>query len=282
MRLANILIPVDFTDNTGLAVDKALAVCQDEGTALHLFHVQRIVLPGVWHSLQYFVSGYSRRQVNEDRVRLMDELNNIRNKIKETHPGLTVHTSIAFGDPVEEAILKKSMRLKSDLIIIGKKSSRRLFPFLQRVIPCRLAQKSGLPVLTAHTRSQQQDIKTVVIPISSRSPDRKLSLLEALRKKMKLQVRLVTFKKDEKNGTMARNSLFQAIRRLKNQHTIPIDYEELPGSNKAKSLLKYCNKVGADVLIAHPETETCISNWTNTHISDMLPEDSGMSVLAVR
>ena len=280
-RFKNILVPVDFTVNTDLALKKAITFCQDEGTTLHLFHVQRVVLPGVWHSMQYFVAGYTRRQVNEDRLRLMAALEQIRQKIGQQYPGITVYTSVAFGEPVEEAILKKSTRLKSDLIVIGKKSRRRFLPFLQQVIPNRLAAKSGLPVLTVHANTENQEIKTVVIPISSKSPDNKLLLLEALRK-TKLQVRLVTFKKDDKDGTMARHSLFQAIRRLKKNPTIPVDYTELPGTNKAKSLLRYCTKVGADVLIAHPDSETCVHTWTNTHISDILPKTSAMAVLTVR
>jgi nucleotide-binding universal stress UspA family protein len=280
-RFQNILVPVDFSPNTELAIAKALAIGQGDIGALHLFHVQRIIHPGFMHYLQYYITGYSRRQMNEDREKVMDSLDSIRRKIMQQHPDIPVYTSASFGDPVEEAIIRKASRLKSDLIIVGKKSHHSIFPFLNTVVPSRLASRSGRPVLTAKPGSLHQEIKTVVIPIGGRSPERKLEVLEALRKKSKLQVRLVTFEQGEKNIAVTQQALFQAIRRLKTHQTIPVDYEVLAGTNRARSLLKYCNKVGADVLIVHPDSETRISNWSNRHISDLLPADSKTSVLAV-
>lgn len=280
-RFHNILVPVDFSPNTSLAITKALEMGQGELESLHLFHVQRIVLPGMIHFLQYHISGYSRRQMNEDRKKWMSRLDSLRSEVQARHPGIPIHISAGFGDPVEEAIIRKATRLKSDLIVIGKRTHHSFLPFLNTVVPSRLAARTGQPVLTVKPGSLHQEIKTVVVPIGSRSPQRKLEALEAMRKKWKLQVRLVTFEQGEKNLAVARQSLFQAIRRLRSIQTIPVEFEVLSGSNKARTLLKYCNRVGADVLIVHPETETRISSWNNRHISDLIPADSKTSVLAV-
>lgn len=231
--------------------------------------------------IQYFVLGYSRRQMNQDRKIVMEKLEKLRNQVADANPEIPIYISASFGEPVEEAIVRKAGRLKTDLIVIGKKSHHSLFPFLNTVVPSRLASRTMQPVLTVKPGSLDQEIKTVVIPIGSRSPQRKLEALEALRKKWKLQVRLVTFEEGEKNMAVARQSLFEAIRRLRSFQTIPVDYEVLQGANKARTLLRYCQKVGADVLIVHPESETRISQWANRHISDMLPAHSKTSVLAV-
>lgn len=280
-RFHNILVPVDFTMNTDLALAKAFEMSQGELKALHLFHVQRMAVPGFLKLLQRYITGYSRRQMNEDRQLLMERLEKVRDRIKATHGEIPIYISASFGDPVEEAIVRKASRLKTDLIIIGKKSHHSIFPFRNTVVPSRLASQTGQPVLTVKPGSLDQEIKTVVLPIAGRSPQRKLEALEALRKKYKVQVRLVTFEEDEKNISQARQSLFEAIRRLRSFQTIPVDYEVLQGHNKARVLLRYCQKVGADVLIVHPELETRISTWGNRHISDMLPANSKTSVLAV-
>jgi hypothetical protein len=60
-----------------------------------------------------------------------------------------------------------------------------------------------------------------------------------------------------------------------------VEYAALYGSNKAKAILKYAEKVNADMLLVYPEVETKIG-WLNTHISDVLPPASKVQVLAVQ
>ncbi|HET7898016.1 MAG TPA: hypothetical protein VFL47_10110, partial [Flavisolibacter sp.] len=60
----------------------------------------------------------------------------------------------------------------------------------------------------------------------------------------------------------------------------PVEYAVVHGSNKAKAILQYAEKTGADILLVQPEKETKIG-WGDRHISDVLPRGSKMQVLAV-
>jgi hypothetical protein len=53
------------------------------------------------------------------------------------------------------------------------------------------------------------------------------------------------------------------------------------GSNRARAILQYAEKNNADILLVYPKKETQL-NWWNGQISDVLPADSKVQVLAVQ
>lgn len=282
-HFSSILIPVDFSLNTEVAVSKALEITRyTEECSIHLFHVQQIILPNIVKQIHYLFKGYSRRQVNTCIEKSNHRLSKLKSVIEGIRKDINVFTWVSFGDPVEQAIINKAARLAADLIIIGKRSHHASFPFLNTVMPSRLAAASGIPVLTSKPGSLNYDIKTVVIPVDASFPASKLAILDALRKQTMLQIRLVVFTEDEHNPSISKQSLLNTFRTLKSQSANPVSYEILTGTNKARALLKYCGSVGADILIVHPGSETRVGFWTNSHISDLLPSNSKTQVLAVK
>ncbi len=277
-----ILLPVDFSINTDVAVSKALEISAAGNCSLHLFHVYRIMFPGVQRYVRHLLTGYSRHEINAGINDANARLSGLKATIEKTRPDINVFNWACFDDAVEKAITEKAKRLHADMIIIGKNSHHNIFPFLNTVMPSRLAAASGIPVLTAKPGSMNKEIKTVVMPVGSHFPAKKVETLEALRKKSKLEVRLVTFFDDETDPDFSKQSLLNVFRAVKSRLAAPVDYEVLHGNNKAMELLKYCNKVSADILIVHPGSETRISGWVNRHISDLIPHDSQMQVLAVQ
>lgn len=280
-RFNTILVPVDFSVNTEVAISKALELSQDQSCELHLFYVQPIELPNIMHYVQYLVTGYSRHQLNASVDESNKKLEYLKSVVELRNHHVAVSTWVSFGEPVEKAILAKAKRLAADLIVIGKRSHHSRFPFLNTVVPSRIAAASGIPVLTAKPGSLNKEIKTVVIPVDSNYPAAKLKIWEALRNEA-MSIRLVIFPEDSRDPVSAKQSLLDTFRMLRIQSSNPVNYEVLSGRNKAKALLSYCSKIDADVLIAYPGRETRVGVWANSHISDVLPADSRMQVLSVR
>ena len=77
------------------------------------------------------------------------------------------------------------------------------------------------------------------------------------------------------------SALLQVYQWLKTSIHCPVEYAVLQGHNKAKAILAYAEKINADILLVHPETETKIG-WLNKQISDVLPPASKMQVLAIQ
>lgn len=281
-RFGTILIPVDFSVNTEIAISKALELSHWGNCSIHLFHVQPAVLPHIVQHLHHFIKGLPGKRVNAGIKKSTARLSKLKSTIEAVRKGIDVFTWVGFGEPVEDAIIKKASRLAADLIIIGKHSHHSSLPFLNTVVPSRLVAATGIPVLMAKPGSLHNEIKTVVIPIGACFPASKLEILEALGKNATLKIRLVVFLDDENDPAFSKQSLLNTFQTLKSKSTNPVSYEVLKGNNKARALLQYCGKVGADVLIVHPESETRVGIWVNSQITDLLPADSKTQVIAVQ
>ena len=273
----SILVPVDFTMNTQVAISKALELAREDST-VHLFNVlQR----GLHQRVRHFFTGFTRKQINREMLDATRRMNELKDALEKEGRGIKFLTSVCDGDSVQDAVVRKAMRISAGLVVIGKHSHHSRFPFLNTVVPNEIAGATGIPVLTAKPGSLHTPIRTVVMPVGIRFPSSKLELLEALRAVSALQVKLVVFLEEEADAAFSKQSLLNTFRTLKSYSTNPVNYEVLKGRNKAKALLAYCREVGADVLVVHPGAETRVGVWTNSHIADVLPASSKTQVLAV-
>ena len=279
-QVNSILIPVDFTENTSVALSKAMDFMKenDKESVIHLLHVHHIKTGGVFSYLKNLFTGYTRQRINSELKESDAQLAELKAMIERAHKDIKVTCSTIFGQSVQDTLVSKASALHPDIIIVGKKSHHSFFPFLNTVHPHRLAMITGIPVLMAKPGSLHNEIKTVVIPIGKTFPGNKLQVLWALKNKLKLRIVLTAFRNDEEE---TKQLLLYTFRMLKSQFSNPVSYEMLEGDNKAKALLKYCNKVGADLLVVNPGLETRVGSLISSHISDIIPTGSKTQVLAV-
>lgn len=262
----NILVPVDFTLNTEVAINKTLELVDHEGCTIHLLHVNNELL------------GFGRKK----RRIWHKKLNEWRETIRECHPGVMVHPWSVRSFFVQKAIREKAIEIDADLVVIGQTSTHKLLPVLKTVLPLRLATSTDIPVLTVKPGALHTKAKTVVVPIADDITGIKVKALEVLCKKTRLNVHLVTFV-DGKNvlPEISASALLKVYQSLKNRLRCPVEYSVIAGQNKGKALLHYAKRNNADILLVYPKKETQLGFW-NKHITDVLPADSKMQILAVQ
>lgn len=151
-----ILVPVDFSDNSTAALEKALELCKDSGCTLHLLHMPRIASGHLQSFYQYF-SGSSLRtsEFSHKQVRL--KFDRLIKWITDKGKDIKVCAWLSYGSTIEEMIVEKAKKFSADLIVIGKRSYHSWLPFLNTVIPSRLATNTGIPVLTVKARNKKKD-----------------------------------------------------------------------------------------------------------------------------
>lgn len=274
---STILVPVDFSINSELAINKALELADPKAATIHLVHV----LDHAFFSLASAkVKKLSRSNDWIDYKEAEKMMNHWRDLMLGRMPGVEVMNWIIPAASIQQAIAAKARELQSDLVIIGKNANHSWFPFLNTVTPSELAELSGTAVLTVKPGSLHNRIRTVVVPVTDQLTQNKIDVIAALCKKCKMKVYLVTFI----NGShvpdgFSASPLLQVYQLLKNTLHCTVEYTVLHGSNKARCIVDYAEKINADVLLVHPESETRIG-W-NRHISDVLPSQSKVQVLAV-
>lgn len=263
----NILLPVDFTSNTDLAVKKAIVLADPEECAIHLVHVLK--------SKPSSNNGYPGKLMKLRELKLLIEI---------SVPGVSVDILVVRGSSVEKAIIDTAASLKSELIIIARRSGKRLFSIWKKISPARLAKKSLCAVLTLKPGSENTKIKSIVVPFRSHIPKRKLDALVHLAWKKNPTVYLVAMmnelKEFELGDSSVTHTLIETYRLLKEDVNCQIVHKLIAGNNIAKSMLRFAESVNADVLLTNPD-EMKISSFAGLDISDMLERDSKMQLLTI-
>ncbi len=182
------MVPVDFSDNTEIAVKKAIEMACTSGTTIYLLHV--IKSKSIWQASPFNnspVPGTSKNDYQEDsNVKLQQW----KRAIEETIPYTIVETLVMEG-AINDGIIEAAKQVKPQLIIIGKRNGAHTMKFFSSVHPNRIAKSTGCPVLTVLRGSFDAKIKIIVIPVSSFIPRRKIELVRIFAEKYRAKIDLV-------------------------------------------------------------------------------------------
>ena len=279
MGFNTILIPVDFTVNTRVAITKGIQLCEGPNPVIHLVHVPKAMRRDFFDHFRYLVTNLDGEN-ERDNSQLQQRLEEYVEYIGQIREDVAACCWISHSATIEKAIAEKAQEIGADLVVIAKNSQHSLLPFLNTVVPSRLAKQTGISVLTVKPGSLSAVLKTVVVPISPKYSEKKVSVINDLRRKYNLNIRLLLLVEKGDDPEKLQTSFVHTCRMLKNRSLDTISYEILHAGKKNWDILSYCRKVDADLLIVHPEAETKIG-WFNKHISDELPVNSKTQVLAV-
>ena len=263
-----ILIPVDFSLNTEIAVKKAAGLVGADETVLHLLHVMR---PG-------------RHALHQWKVWAVEkELEQWKDTIRQRYPALRVRTHILKGHSVQRMVIECAEMLKPDLIVIGRQNNRRRWSFSRGISPDGIAKKSDCPVLTVKPGSLDTRTRVIVIPIRDFLPERKLEWGVLLARRYKAQVHLLAIRDNPEPAQWALPQVFlKAYHHLRENLHHPIEYSSTGRHSPARAALNYAEMIMADIILVNPETESGISGFAcSRHISDLLARDSKIQVLDV-
>ena len=274
------MIPVDFSINTEIAIKKALELIEPPAAEIHLLHAQKSI-PRITRTVKIILGkpSYSSEQrlVNKIKLKQWERFTN------EIDPEVKVSSEFEKAKIIEGCIVEKANEVKPDLIIIGKHSRHSWLPFLNSVTPNRIARLTGCPVLTVKPGSTSNKIKSVVVPIGSTVPRRKVELILALKKKFRISIHLVTvMKKNTKANDSSTHAFLSTWKFLRDVVQCPLGHEVLHGDNTAKSAFAYAQNINADILLVNSEDETRLSSFPDKYISDELKPDSRLQILAVQ
>lgn len=263
----NILLPVDFSTNTDLAINKLIDLMVSKDVAIHLLHHIK--------TKKKSSSGYPDQEF---------KMLQLKTHIENSLPGATVATYISYGNDVEEIIIQKAKEIKPELIIIGKHSNKSFFSFKKTISSGKLAKKTGCGILTVKPGSLDHKIKSIVIPIGKFIPTRKLELLITLAWKKNTTVYLVPMLDQLKDfdgyDSSVSHTLVETYKLLKGEVNCQISHKLISGNNVAKTALRFAESVNADLLLVNPE-EINISNFAGLDTSDLINCNSKLQLLTV-
>lgn len=270
----NILIPVDFSINTEVAIKKALEMA-DKNATLHLLHVKKY---------QFFKPAeLMGREIGTEKnyISIEKKLEEWKWTIEDDNENVKVHIWVLDDGTVQDEIEKAAVQLAVDLIVLGKNAHHMWFPFLNTVVPNQIAGYTGIPVLTVKPGCINNKIRKVILPVSCKPIFEKLEVISMLCRKYQVKIYLVTFNVESREASEQNiSSLLKVYQSLKTLVNCEVEYGVLNGRNMARAILDFALQINADILLVEPKNETK-TGWWNGHISDMLPSKSKIGVFTI-
>lgn len=275
----NILIPVDFSINTEIAVKKAIELAKGNDTIVHLLHV----VPAIFSVLpvETFFPDDSFRNNNEvDRAGR--KLVQWKNSIIEMFPDICIEIHLMKGYFIQQQITRLAKRIHPQLIIVGKHHHHNWFNFLNTVSPNKLAKITHCPVLIVRTGMLNGKIRSIVFPVQTFVPAQKIDMLITLATRYRAKVFLVILVNPSNEApTPLYNAFIDTYRLLTTSINRPVDYEMVAETNVVKASIDFAESIKADMVLISPEPESRISLLTETQVSEVVKNQSRKNALHV-
>lgn len=139
--IKRILVPLDFSANSELALDYARAMARRFGALLHLVHVCEVPAM-VSDPLEACAFRYGNRG-----QRLGDEAERLLIELEERLPDVRVSTEVLFGNPARCIVAAANVD-RADLIVMGAHGRGPLMRVLMGNVAERVVRTASCPVLT--------------------------------------------------------------------------------------------------------------------------------------
>ncbi len=140
MKKNKLLVAVDFSAASIQALEAAISLCQQLGTALHVIYIADVDGGGA------STAGKDEGDSIESRV-LKDFKHQLDVLVEKMSKGnITFNTEVEYGDPVEE-ILRAAVTVNAEMIIMGTHGRTGLDHLLVGSVAESVLRKTTVPLL---------------------------------------------------------------------------------------------------------------------------------------
>lgn len=251
-----------------MAVTKAIELAGSGGAVIHIMHV---VNP-------------EKKSSSISEGDEISELNILKEIIERAVPGTEVNIYIITGKPVEKMIVQKAKEVHAQLIILARHSKRKWLRFKKPISSSNIAKETHSAVLTIQQGAFLNKIKSIVLPIRSFIPKRKVDMLTPFVNNKGTTIYLVSIMNKEANDldySSTSHALIETYRILKEAANCQIVHKLVNDNNLTKTLLLFAESVQADMLLLNPEESRVRSITGLQDFSYLLKRQSRLQVMAV-
>jgi nucleotide-binding universal stress UspA family protein len=276
-RENKILIPVDFSEQSLIAVDQSYNIARMVNAEIYLLHVitENNALWGL----------FSSKEQTDIEEKLKIKLTNFAGHIEEKS-GIKVFALVEKGKLIE-TIIETAERLKVKFLIVGTSSST---DFKQKIIgsnALRLIREASFPVITIKGKHHRKGCKNIVLPLDLTKETReKVSYAIHFAKYFNSVVHAVTV--NVSNDTYIMNRLKLQLDQVSSyikSHGIECTQtflnSESGNENMCKALLDFSHKVEADLIIIMTQQETEVIKYFVGSLAKEIIHNSDIPVMSI-
>lgn len=272
-----ILVPVDFSPQSIMIVEKSIDIAKKHHCSIHLLHTVTIepltamALAGPYPVIPFdFID--NRNELDFQLKKMCDRIAEATDNIAQAS------YSIAQGSWTE-TIIDFIDQSGADLILIGKKE--KIFAKKGMVLnPNAIAGKTNVPVITIPSNRNMTRLLTILIPVTDFLPVRKLMYGIYLSACHHATIKLLAIENDRTKET-TRYYLQRAYRLIHDNCSIKAELALVNNNNIAGAVNDYIKAKPADLIIVNPGAQTKMPGFFPGLFGNILQKYSLPPVLTV-
>ncbi len=277
----NILIPIDSLHHAQVAAEKALELSDPHETCIHLVSVIRF--NSFWQRLLYTEAIVKQQRYFTKRKALADKKNEaVKTRIAQIAPSTIVKSSIVIETAVSDNLIRYTMNHEIDLVINTQRKTVSRFNWFKKDWSEELARKASVAVLTVTKGCLNHPIKSILLPVKSFVPERKIQVALAYAKRYNAHIHLVTLLDNNDSSAKIRVDAFYLTYKILSEYGHAPQYKILQGADSDAALLRYADQIKADMILVNPEKKKRMPGLMHQKITDMLNPLSALHILTLK
>ncbi len=272
-----ILVPVDFSGKTKIAVEKAITIAKQFNCSIHLLHVVTLepfaaAAMAEGHTMVPYNLPVNKKELDFQLDKICKHINLLSANTIE------VNYSIVAGT-WNQAIIDFSNEHQIDVILIGQKG--QAFRKRKMVLnPDIIASKANIPVITIPSNKRLSQLFCIVIPITDFLPIRKLLYGIYLAGENNTTLKLLGIE-NEKTSELVQYYLAKSYRLIKDNCTVKVEMETTYNHNVAAAVNEFAKLQSADLIIVNPGAQTKMPGFFSSLLGNIIQKFSIPPVLTV-
>lgn len=276
---SKILIPVDFSDTSMLAIKHGAFIAKHEKSELFLLHV----VNAPYISQNMFLPVVNMENNSDIEKKALAKLAEVSASVKNEH-GVNAQTIIKVGNPSSE-ISNVAKEISASLIIMGTHGYSPLEEIVIGSVALKVLTKAPCPTMAMSNTAAHNGYKTIVMPIDTTVNSRqKVNYTLQLAKKFGATVHTIGLVADnEENEIKGMEVVLNQIKKLAEEQGVTFHSELLKDlKNRATATVNYIEKVKADLAVIMTDQDAELSGFFLGPYSQQIIHLSKVPVIAVK
>lgn len=269
-----ILIPIDFSDTSKLALEHAVFMAERYGAEIVFLHV--------FESFSYQME---ISQMLIDSVKVGDLVKGKLDELaKEVHrkSGVSISTEVTTGS-VATNIVETAEQLGADVIVMGTHGSSGFEEFFVGSNAYKVVSKSAIPVLSVQDGASNVAYKNIIVPLDlSKGSRQKLQYIAPLAKKYSSRLHLISLVTEKDADVEYKLDVInKQVQEYLKSEDVPFIVKRLYGDNRAKMVIDYATEINAELITIMTEQDPDISGLVMGPYAQQVVNHSKIPVLSI-
>lgn len=254
------------------------------GNEAGTIHLVALIRNHNWWERYFYPKAFSRLQkLTSRRKQQVDQhLEELRESILEKHPAIVVKTAAINEHMMSDELIRYARAHQIDLAIVGNKRTEDRFPLFHKDKMNELVNHTDIALLSVGKNSLNKPIKSILLPVTSFVPERRIQMTLAFAQQFNAHIHLVTLLDKTDTASKIKVDAFYLTYKILVEHGYSPQYKILQGTDSTAALLRYADQIKADILLLTATRKRPVFRFIHKRSTEILSPLSPLQILTLK